>query len=270
MAPNQVVDFDGGSVTEINPFDDKSKIKVMVGMPSSGMIDCIAVDNRLDFMMEIARLEMRSDFKFFTGNTGRCGVNYAREMMAKEAINQGMDYILMIDDDQIVPRTMFERLYETLKKEDADIASPIVTQRLYPFYPVIYKHHKMDETGSRMRNEIVVDYEPNSVVVADGVGFGVVLISVPFLKKMEKALPDGMFFSNNNVGEDIYFCIKARQKFNAKIVVDTAIKVGHLRHPEMATEWDYVKAKNLQDKFKDVYPANFQGTTAAKVYSGAI
>lgn len=265
-----MVEVDGGTVTDINPFDDFSKIKVMVGMPSSGVIDCIAVDNRLDFMMELARLEMRSNFKFFTGNTGRCGVNYAREMMAKEAITQGMDYILMIDDDQIVPKNMFERIYNTLKKESADIAAPIVTQRLHPFYPVIYKHRKLDETGSRMSNEIMTDYEPNSVVVADGVGFGVVLISVPFLKRLDKVMPDGMFFSNNNVGEDIYFCIKARQKLNAKIVVDTSVKVGHLRHPEMATEWDYVKAKGLQDKFKDVYPKDFQGTTAAKIYSGAI
>lgn len=255
----------------INPFDDPSKIKVMVGMPSSGVIDCIAVDNRLDFMMELARLEGRTNFKFFTGNTGRCGVNYAREMMAKEAINQGMDYILMIDDDQIVPKTMFDRLYNTLKKENADMASPIVTQRFPPFYPVMYHHNYYKEgVTNHLRNEIMVGYEPNSTVKVDGVGFGVVLISVAFLKKFEPLMPDGMFFSNNNVGEDIYFCIKARQKLDAKIVVDTSIKVGHLRHPEMATEWDYVKAMKLEDKFKDVYPKDFQGTTACKIYSGAV
>ena len=254
----------------MNPFDDPSLIKVMVGMPSAGVVDCIAVDNRLDFVMELARLEARSKFKFFTGNVGRCGVNYAREMMSKEAINQKMDYLLMIDDDQIVPRTMMERLYATLKEERADIVSPLVTQRLHPFYPVMYRHNYFTEDKSRLRNEYITEYEPNSVMTVDGVGFGVVLISVPLLAKLDPLMPEGMFFSNNQTGEDIYFCIKARQKLDAKIVVDTRIKVGHLRHPEMSTEWDYVKAKGLHEKFKDVYPKDFQGTTASRIYSGAI
>ncbi len=66
-------------------------------------------------------------------------------------------------------------------------------------------------------------------------------------------MPDGMFFSNRNVGEDIWFCMMARMKLNAKIVVDTSVKIGHLRHPQMATEYDYVRAKGLQEKFKSVY-----------------
>ena len=31
-----------------------------------------------------------------------------------------------------------------------------------------------------------------------------------------------------------------------------------------------IKAKNLQEKFKDVYPKDFPGTTAARIYSGAV
>jgi len=150
VAENQVLETDKPTV---NPFDDKATIKVFLGEPSSGMIDCIAHDNRLDVYMEYARLEARHalrfwnfavsvfgkivdfsiftnfketiielwnefkicrdlpKFKFFTGNVGRCGVNYAREMMATEAIHQGMDYLFMIDDDMIIPKRCFERLW---------------------------------------------------------------------------------------------------------------------------------------------------------------
>lgn len=238
----------------MNPFDDKTTVKVMLGEPSGGLIDCIAHDNRLDVYMDYARLEARSNFKFFTGNVGRCGVNYAREMMSDEAIHQGMDYLFMIDDDMLLPKRCFERLFETMKKEGADMAAPICTQRLAPYYPVMYKHVITEKNGIKhVNNQFIEEYEPNSVVKVDGFGFGVVLISVPFLKKMKEFMPDGMFFSNRNVGEDIWFCMMARAKMDAKIIVDTSIKVGHLCHPKMATEYDYVINKGLQDKFIGIY-----------------
>lgn len=239
----------------MNPFEDPNTIKVMLGEPSSGVIDCIAHDNRLDVYMDYARLEAKGKFKFFTGNVGRCGVNYAREMMAEEAMHQNMDYLFMIDDDMILPKHCFERLFATMEKEKADMAAPMCTQRLPPFYPVMYKHviSKKEGEPAQINNTFIEDYEPNSVVRVDGFGFGVALISVPFLRKMKEKMPDGLFFSNRNVGEDIWFCMMARAKLDAKIVVDTSIKVGHLRHPEIATEYDYVKSKKLQDKFKKVY-----------------
>lgn len=237
-----------------DPFKDK--IRVMLGEPSNGLIDSIAHDNRLDFYMELARLESRSNFKFFTGNVGRTQVNYAREMMADAAIDNDFHYLFMMDDDMIIPRRCFERVYDTLIKENADIAAPICTQRLAPFRPVMYKHSWVNSPNPdilNLKNEFIEDYEPNSVVNVDGIGFGVVLIAVPFLKKMREKMPNGMFFSNSNIGEDIWFCINAKRQLDAKIVVDTSVKVGHLKHPEMASEWDYVKSKGLQEKFKDVY-----------------
>lgn len=239
---------------EMNPFKATDRIKVLLAEPSAGMVDCIAHDNRLDQYMALGRLETEGKFKFFTGNTGRTGINYARETMANEAIRLGMDYLFMTDDDMILPRKCFERVYESLVKEDADIAAPICTQRVYPFKPVMYQHEWIKgETGERLSNNMIEDYEPNSIVRVDGIGFGVVLISVPFLVKLKEKMPRGMFFSNSDIGEDIWFCINAKRLLDAKIVVDTSVKVGHLRHPEMATEWDYVKATGRKEKFSSVY-----------------
>ena len=245
--------MDQGSILEadrppVNPFDDTTKIKVMTSEPSAGLVDCQVFDNRIDFYMELARLESRSQFKFFTGNTGRMSVNYAREAMATAAIEQGMDYILMIDDDQIVPRDMFERLYKTAQATGAGIVSPMVTQRFHPFNPVMWKH-SFDEAQKAISCTFIEDYEPNTVVPCDAVGFGVVLIKVDVIKQVK--VP--RFFSNTHLGEDIYFCMKARGEAKAKIVMDTAIKVGHLRPPVLATEYDFVKAKKLEGKFSKLY-----------------
>lgn len=240
-----------------NPFESKERIKVLLAEPSNGMVDSIAHDNRLDQYIEFGKLEGKGKFQFFTGNTGRTQVNYARETMASEAIRLGMDYLFMIDDDMIAPRRCFERVFDTLIKEKADIAAPICTQRISPFKPVLYKHTWIDAPdGKKLQNEFIEEYEPNSVVEVDGIGFGVVLISVPFLEKLSKKMPLGMFFSNTNVGEDIWFCINAKRSLNAKIVVDTSVKVGHLRHPEIATEWEWVKATKQEEKFSSVYDSN--------------
>lgn len=245
--------MDQGSVLEVdktvlNPFDDKTTIKVMTCEPSAGLVDCQVFDNRIDFYMEQARLESRSNFKFFTGNTGRMGVNYAREAMATAAVEQGMDFVLMMDDDQIVPKNLFERLHKTMESEKADIVSAMVTQRFHPFNPVMWKQSWFDGNKS-ISNEFIEDYEPGAIVEADAVGFGVVLIRVSMLKKIK--LP--RFFSNTYLGEDIFFCMKAKGQAGAKIVMDTSVKTGHLRHPEMATEYDFVKSKKLEEKFKSVY-----------------
>ena len=170
-----------------DPFLDTTTIKVMLGEPSAGLIDCIAHDNRLDVYMDYARLEARSKFKFFTGNVGRSGVNYAREMMANEAIDQGMDYLFMIDDDMLLPKRCFERIFATMQLHKADMAAPICTQRVAPYYAVMYRHTTELVNGvNDLGSQFIEDYEPNSVVTVDGFGFGVALISVPFLKKMKE------------------------------------------------------------------------------------
>lgn len=247
MAGCSLLEVEGGIV---NPFDDKTTIKVMTCEPSAGLVDCQVFDNRIDFYMETARLEARSKFKFFTGNTGRMSINYAREAMACAAVEQGMDYILMIDDDQIVPRDLFERLFNSMQKHGADIVSPMVTQRLSPFNPVMWKQSWFDGDGKKsIYNAFITDYEPNAVVECDAVGFGVVLIKVDAIKKTKQP----RFFSNTHLGEDIFFCMKAKGEAGAKIIMDTSIKVGHLRPPQIATEYDFVKGQKLEKKFEKLY-----------------
>lgn len=240
-----------------NPFLDQTTIKVMISQPSSGLMDCIAVDNRLDFVMELARLESRSKFKFFTGNVGRTGINYTRELFVREAIKLNMDYLFMIDDDMIIGYNGFELLFNSMQEHKADIAAPICTQRFPPYLPVMYRHEVIkNENGSTtIKNEPVKDYEPNSVVDVGNIGFGVALIKVDLLRKLEKVMPNGMFFSNTNMGEDLWFSLNAKEN-GAKIIVDTSIKVGHLCTPRVASEKDFVECSGLQEKFASVYPIN--------------
>lgn len=212
---------------------ETDKIIVFYGEPSCGLMDIMAVDNRKDFLTHIAKISHHSKFRFITGSTGRMLVQFAREMMAEKAVELGAKWLLMVDDDMIIPKRMFEGLIRHADK--ADIISPIAFQRLTPFKPVIYKT-KVEKKDNLVyvTNTNITDYEPNSIVYPDAVGFGAVLINTNVLK----ALPKPWFFSNTSIGEDIYFCQQARTH-GFKILVDTSVKIGHLATPEVITERDF-------------------------------
>lgn len=209
------------------------KTIVFYGEPSCGLMDIMAVDNRKDFLFQLAKISHHSNFRFITGSTGRMLVQVAREMMAEQALKLDAKYVLFVDDDMIVPKRMFEALMKHADK--ADIIAPICFQRISPYKPVIYKTKKEIKDGKLyITNNHITDYEPNSIVYPDAVGFGVVLINTEVFKK----LPQPWFFSNTNIGEDIYFCQQAKAAgFN--ILVDTSVKVGHLAMPEVITEREF-------------------------------
>src|SRR3569833_2594647 len=93
-----------------------------------------------------------------------------------------------------------------LKDQNAYMAAPLCTQRIHPYRPVLYKHTRIPANDPNvpdklnLKNEFIDDYEPNSVIEVDGIGYGVVLKSNQFLRKMAAAMPQGMFFSNTNGG----------------------------------------------------------------------
>ena len=228
--------------------ENKTKSIVFYGEPSQGLMDISCVDNRKDFMFQLAKIQHHSNFRFLTASTGRMLVTFARETMAEKALECGAEWLLFIDDDMIIPKFMFEGLMR--HGNDADIISPLAFQRVPPYNPVIYKTEaKADKDGLRIHHDAILDYEPGSIVYPDSVGFGVVLIRTEVLKKM----PKPWFFSNSYVGEDIYFCIRAK-KLGFKCLVDTRVKVGHMASPEFITERDFATKNPLApEKVKNLY-----------------
>lgn len=234
----------------------KDKIKVMVSEPTLGWIHHQVYDNRKDFVMELARYESKSNYKFFTMNTGRLLISYARELICDQALLTGMDYVLFIDDDMIVPPDLFQHLAQI----DADIVAPLCTTRNFPFEPVVYRSEISDKEvdGSfKLRNTSVTDIERNAIIDAETIGFGVVLIKVDILKK----IPKPWFFVNQAVGEDILFCIRARQHVPGfKVKVNTGVIVGHMGDPEIRTikDFDRIKGTKEYDDFIKKYRSQIE------------
>lgn len=239
-----------------------------------GATHAAAYENHLRWMMHMGTIQLAShlgvrelmgvklnypedhvyEFSFFT--MGRLYTAKAREVICTEAVKAGADYVLMLDDDMIVPIDWFEKLI----RHEVDICAAFAVTRNKPFWPVIYqKEEGIDKASGRpfAYNRNLRNYPRNKLVECDAVGFGGVLIKVDILKKL--SAPYFCLTSPN--GEDINFCYRAKEEVGARIFMDTSVKLGHLGAPFVATEEvadAYVaehgteedSTKNYVDKYK--------------------
>jgi len=164
----------------------------------------------------------------------------ARNEACNWALEKGMDYILWLDDDMIIPPDVW--LFTQLIEHDKDIIAPLFFTRKGIHLPLIFKERKINAYCDTYDH--IVNYKKKLQVV-DAVGFGCILIKTEVLKKMQKPY----FEYGESIGEDIYFCIKAK-KAGYKIWCDTNIVLGHLALPEPRGEVEYQSKK--QDTIKHI------------------
>lgn len=226
---------------------EKKIPKVLVAIPRGGFSLTEAIDSQIEMALHMGVLHGRGEVHFASATIGRLFVPKAREVFAEMAIEQGFDYLMMIDDDMLCPVDLFERLYA----HDVDIVAPLAFQRREPYPPVIYKQKTGYDTVKKEKyfaNEIVKNYPKDTLFQCDAVGFGAVLIKTEVLK----AMPAPRFMSTTGTGEDILFCYNAREHLGAKVYVDTATKISHLGAPKIIGEEDFEEANGM-DKVREYH-----------------
>lgn len=235
---------------------EQKVVKVCISIPNMGYTDAPAYANRLVNFLHLGNLEARGKldpannpvrFEFWFSVIGRVYTPVARDAAVDLAIENGCDYLYMIDDDMICPDDMFEQLYA----RDVDVIAPLAFTRNPPHKPVLYNLVEGYDPVSKKDyfiNNHVMNYKKDSLVECKAVGFGAVLIKRWVLEKVGKK----GFMSTCGTGEDILFCYKAG-KVGAKIYMDTACKLGHLGQRVNVTE-DYVENyRNANGYNKDQY-----------------
>jgi hypothetical protein len=162
------------------------------------------------------------------------------------------DGVLFIDSDQTFNKDALDLLIETHK----DIVGCPIVRKTPPYYPNI---GKWDEE----KKEYVVyeDYPKNYLFQVDYIGLGFTYIRREVFEKLEKPYFDwGWHISekykkgDKRVGEDTYFCIKAKQA-GFKVWCDPLIEVGHIGTfnylPQIYTNYSQLlKAREQDDRKK--------------------
>ena len=160
-----------------------------------------------------------------------------RNKLVHTAIDAKCDYIVFIDADMRFPKDTITRLLA----HDKDIIGVNATTRSEPVKPTA-KNLRIEEDGSCTWLPIYSNVM-TGISQADGIGCGVMMIKAEVIAKLEEPyfyfeqLPD-----NKILGEDIYFCVKARDAgITTWVDHELSMEIKHIG--QYTYSWDNIEKK---------------------------
>lgn len=153
----------------------------------------------------------------------------SRNLLTITAMENGFDRILWLDSDMVVPPQTLVHLSETMEKCECDLVSGVYFKRYAPTAPVLYDRLAEPQLiNGKMTSRVMGKsvFPRNTAFRIAGCGFGCVLTSVDFIRRMwEKYGP--VFAPLVWAGEDVSFCYRAGQ-MGANMVADSRVMCGHI------------------------------------------
>ena len=182
------------------------------GLPRRAMFACVK-----DVMRFISESGYRAMY-----SSELEGANLAANRIegVNNAVEAGAHWVMFIDSDMTFEPDAVLRLVA----RDVDIVSGLCVKKAQPHAPTIYMENKEEGGFNHM-----LDFPLDEMVECDATGTAFLLIKIEVFKKM-----DTPYFAfppqekrDKPMGEDMYFCTKARE-LGYKIFVDTSVIIGHL------------------------------------------
>jgi len=179
------------------------------------------------------------------GGTERTVIHWARNDLSrtvKDKINeytgQKFTHLLWLDDDHVFNPDLLVYL---ARHKELDVVSALYFGRA-KHLPVVYVK---DDSSDKYKHFPLIQV-PNGLCEVDAIGFGACLMRRDVLDRM----PDP-WFSFNNAGEDIYFCVHAKEA-GIGIWCDGSYMLGHLGEPTVVTHETYQQyLAEHKDEFAD-------------------
>lgn len=160
-----------------------------------------------------------------------------REGIVEEALKTDCTHLWMTDTDQTYEKGTLARLLSHGK----DIIGGLICRRYPPFDPLVFS----GDIGHYSRIE---GWTEGDLIQVDATGTGSLIFNLDVFRNIPKPwfqLGDGI---NGPIGEDFYFCSKAR-KYGYEIYVDTGCQIGHLS--EMLVTLDSYKLYKCLDEARN-------------------
>jgi cellulose synthase/poly-beta-1,6-N-acetylglucosamine synthase-like glycosyltransferase len=147
-----------------------------------------------------------------------------RNQLVRTSLAAKCDYIVFIDADMRFPKNTILQLL----KHNKDIIGVNATTRSEPVIPTA-KMLNIGEDGS-CNWQPIYSNSFSGISKADGIGCGVMMIKASVFKKLEEPYFYFEQLPNNKIlGEDIYFCIKAKDaEFDTWVDHDLSMEIKHI------------------------------------------
>lgn len=221
---------------------DKTKKRICIGIPCFQGVTYEVLDDYMRFAYHLGR--RCTEYDFYLAIKPKSAQHRARNAIVEAAVATFCDYLLMLDDDQIIdiekhlgPNDSYDFLMKLVKHLEDDpkkgIVGALYFQRGATCDPVImyrnppgYTFYQMQDISRRLQK-------------VDVTGGGAMCINMKVFDKIESPwFMDEMAVSS---GTDIQICDKVA-KAGWEIWCDTSIELGHIM-----TDREIVSSKNAQD-----------------------
>lgn len=144
-----------------------------------------------------------------------------RNNVVRGALEEGTEWLLFLDDDQIFSPDLLLKLLATGK----DIVGGLYVQRGAPFYPIAYT--SILEDGSYLPLNLV-NHPTSGLVQVVGLGTGGMLIRAEVFHALSEAGYEDEWFTHTTAkSEDLMFCDRAIAA-GYEVYVDLDCKMGHI------------------------------------------
>ena len=168
----------------------------------------------------------------------------ARNSIAQIAVDKGVDYVLMVDNDVVLPKDALINLLDDPKDVCLGYYAHRDSDNIYRGRTCVCK--LQSDTGALWRNyPLESEYTAEELAelkskgkykirIHDG-GMGCALIKAEVFKKISYPWYDWVNYKNMGMlSEDLYFCERCKSK-SILIHTDTRVNCGHmLRHVQFA------------------------------------
>ena len=152
----------------------------------------------------------------------------ARNNIALKAIELGVDYVLMVDNDVVLPKDTLVHFAEDIKPVQLGVYSHRPKEETEDFLSIIFGNDRNDWKHQYTIDEINSLHEPK--VLVRGGGLGCALIKTDVFNEIRYPYFVWVaFFSDpkKHLSEDLYFCEQCIGK-HIPIYIDTRVKCGHV------------------------------------------
>jgi cellulose synthase/poly-beta-1,6-N-acetylglucosamine synthase-like glycosyltransferase len=207
-------------------------MRVAICIPARGQME---VTTAFDLTMMAAYMAGKKNIDLNVYTSQGTLIFDQRNSLVRTAVAEKCDYILFIDADMRFPKTTLERLLAHNK----DIIGVNATTRMMPPMPTA-KNIEINEDGS-VNWLAVYSNKEKGISKVDAIGCGVMLIKTSCLKD----IPQPYFYfeqlsKGKLLGEDIYFCIKAKDAgIDTWVDHDLSMEIGHVG--SYTYGWDDIK-----------------------------
>jgi len=156
----------------------------------------------------------------------------ARNQIGKQALNERADYVLMVDNDVVLPSDVLVNLLDDPKEVCLGLYPSRNINNSYDGQMTVYKTGEHDYVTKFSIDEIqAMNQNGICKFPVHGGGMGCALIRADVFERLEYPYFKWVNYDNGSVlSEDLYFCEQCAQN-NIEIYSDTRVKCGHIfRH----------------------------------------